>query len=301
MTIEASTLTALKARVLFPVLAVLLIVTWSSGFVGIRFASEQASVFLVLFWRTLSAGLILLPFALMVGPRLTRRALFQQIGFGVFGNFIYLGGFAYAIGQQVPTGLVALTADLVPLAVAALSAPLLGQRLGGRQWMGTTIGVAGVALASADSLSVGHAAPLAYALPVIAMLSFAGAIVMQKKLGAVNMPVYQSIAIQNLTAIPLFALCAWFDGGLAPPADWSFALGIAWLVLFATFACYGVYYICLRLYSPARITSVIYLSPPVTMLWASVMFGEPLTLVMLAGLAVTLVGVSLATRPDTPN
>lgn len=66
--------------------------------------------------------------------------------------------------------------------------------------------------------------------------------------------------------------------------------------LFATFACYGVYYLCLRLYAPARITSVIYLSPPVTMLWAWTMFGEPLTAMMLAGLAVTVAGVSLAAR-----
>lgn len=298
MTFAAPARPAARARLLFSLLAVLLVLTWSSGFVGIRFASEQASVFLVLFWRTLVAGLVLLPFALLIGPAITRRAFLQQAGFGVFGNFIYLGGFAYAIGQRVPTGLVALTADLVPLAVAALSMPLLGQRLGPRQWLGTAIGLAGVALVSAGSLSLGHGAPLAYALPVLAMLSFAAAIVMQKRLGAVNMPVHQAIAIQNLTAVPLFALCAAADGGLAPPADWHFAFGIAWLVLLATFACYGVYYVCLRLYSPARITSVIYLSPPVTMLWASAMFGEPLTLVMLAGLAVTFVGVWLAARDD---
>lgn len=135
---------------------------------------------------------------------------------------------------------------------------------------------------------------MAYVLPVLAMLSFAVAIVMQKKLGAVDMPVHQSIAIQNLTAAPLFALCATLDGGLAPPASWNFIFGIAWLVLYATFACYGVHYICLRLYSPARITSVIFLSPPVTMLWAWAMFDEPLTAGMFAGLAVTLAGVTLA-------
>lgn len=296
MALDATALPTRAARLMFPVLAALLIVTWSSGFVGIRYASEDAPVLLVLFWRTLVAGLVLLPFALLFGPPIAHRALLQQIGFGVFGNFIYLGGFAYAIGERVPTGLVALTADLVPLAVAALSMPLLGQPLTGRQWLGTAIGVFGVALVSADSLSLGHATPLAYLLPIAAMLSFAAAIVMQKKLGAVNMPVHQSIAIQNLTAMPLFGLCAWWSGGLAPPASASFAFGIAWLVLFATFACYGTYFICLRLYPAHRITSVIYLSPPVTMLWAAAMFGEPLTLMMLAGLGVTFIGVSLAAR-----
>lgn len=282
------------ARLAFPILSLLLVITWSSGFVGIRFASAEAPVFLVLFWRTLVAGLILLPFAAGLGGRITGRALAQQAGFGLFGNFLYLGGFAYAIGQRVPTGIVALVADLVPLAVAALSSPLLGQPLTRRQWIGTATGTAGVALASAGALHLGQAPPLAYALPVLAMLSFAAAIVMQKRIGALDMPVHQSIAIQNLTAAPLFAICAMAEGGLAPPQNWHFALGIAWLVIFATFACYGVYYICLRLYPPARITSVIYLSPPVTMVWAWAMFGEPLTPAMLAGLAVTLAGVMLA-------
>jgi len=279
---------------LFPFLAACLILFWSSGFVGIRFASEHASVFLVLFWRTLVAGVVLLPFALLTGPRLTRRALLGQVMFGVLGNFIYLGGFAFAIGYRVPTGLVALMADLVPLAIAALSLPLLGQGLTARQWAGTAIGIAGVVIVSADTLRLGEAPLLAYVLPVAGMLSFALAIVLQKKLGATELPLAQSICIQSLTGASLFALCAWGQGGLGPPADAHFAMGIAWLVLFATFGCYGIYYLCLRLYAPARISSVIYLSPPVTMLWAWAMFDEPLTGLMFIGLAVTFAGVSLA-------
>lgn len=214
-------------RLLFPLLAALLIVLWSSGFVGIRFASEHASVFLVLFWRTLVAGLMLLPFAVLIGPRITGRALLEQVGFGVFGNFFYLGGFAYAIGYRVPTGLVALMSDLVPLAIAALSLPVLGQAISGRQWLGTAIGVLGVLIVSADALRLGDAPVLAYVLPVAGMISFAIAIVMQKKLRAVNMPVHQSICIQCLTGALLFALCAWRDGTLTPPADVNFAIGIA--------------------------------------------------------------------------
>jgi len=281
-------------RFLFPFLALLLILFWSSGFVGIRFASEQAPVFLVLFWRTLISGLLLLPFALWIGPRLSRRVLVEQAGLGFFGNFLYLGGFAFAIGQRVPTGLVALIADLVPLAIAALSGPLLGHRLTRRQWVGTAIGVAGVLLVSAGTLEAGDAPPLAYLLPIAGMLAFALAITMQKRMGATETPVHQSICIQCLTGSAFFAASALAEGGLTPPADPHFAIGILWLVLFATFGCYGIYYLCLRLYPPARISSVIYLSPPVTMLWAWAMFGEPLTPIMFAGLAVTMGGVFLA-------
>jgi drug/metabolite transporter (DMT)-like permease len=288
---------ARPSPLLFPLLAACLILFWSSGFVGIRYASEHAPVFLVLFWRTLIAGLVLLPFALLKGPRLTRHALLGQVMFGVLGNFIYLGGFAFAIGWRVPTGLVALTADLVPLAIAALSLPLLGQGLTARQWAGMALGVAGVVIVSADTLRIGDAPMLAYVLPVAGMLSFALAIVLQKKLGATELPLAQSICIQSLTGSVFFALCAWQQGGLSPPADAHFAIGIVWLVLFASLGCYAIYYLCLRLYSPARISSVIYLSPPVTMLWAWAMFDETLTWMMFIGLAVTLAGVSLASAP----
>ena len=294
MTAAFFTLPARPPRLLFPLLAALLIVMWSSGFVGIRFASEHAPVFLVLFWRTLTAGLLLLPFALLIGPAISKRAFMEQVGFGVFGNFLYLGGFAFAIGQRVPTGLVALMADLVPLAIAALSLPVLGEALSGRQWLGTAIGVLGVVIVSADALRLGDAPLYAYVFPVAGMVSFALAIVMQKKLHAVNMPVHQSICIQCLTGAALFGLCAWREGGLAPPLETGFAIGIAWLVAFATFGCYSLYYICLRLYPPTRISSVIYLSPPVTMIWAWDMFGEPLTPAMFIGLAVSIAGVSLA-------
>lgn len=278
-------------------MAAVLVASWSSGFVGIRYASENADVMLVLFWRTLMSGLILLPFALLIGPRIGARALIREMLFGVAMMFLYLGGFALAIGQRVPTGLVALISDLVPLAIAALSRPVLGHRLTGRQWLGTALGVTGVLVVSLDSLSLGTAPIWAYVLTVASMMVLALATVVQKRMGTVDMPIYQSLCIQCLTAAVLFAACAGRNGALMPPLDGRFEFGIAWLVLLSTFFCYGVYYASLRLYSAAQVSSVIYLSPPVTMLWAWLMFGEPLSTVMFLGLAVTLFGVWLTSSP----
>ena len=278
-------------RLVWPTMATALVVSWSSGFVGIRYASENADVMLVLFWRTLMSGLILLPFALLIGPRISARAVVQQMVFGVATMFLYLGGFALAIGQRVPTGLVALISDLVPLAIAALSQPVLGHRLTGRQWIGTALGVTGVLIVSLDSLSLGTAPAWAYLLTVASMMVLALATVVQKRMGTINMPIHQSLCIQCLTAAVLFAACAGWNGGLMPPLDARFGFGIAWLVLFSTFFCYGTYYASLRLYTASQVSSVIYLSPPVTMLWGWSMFGEPLSKAMLAGLAVTLSGV----------
>jgi len=281
---------------LWPALATLLIIGWSSGFVGIRYANQEASVMLLLFWRTLLSGLILLPFALAFGPRVTMRAIRNQALFGVMAVFLYLGGFALAIEQKVPTGLVALIADLLPLAIAALSQPVLGERLTSRQWIGTAIAVIGVLIVSFDSLSFGSAPAWAYGLTVGSMLVFAVASVLHRKHKAEHMPVHQSLCIQTLTGSVLFGLCALTQGSLAPPMTRDFAIGIAWLVLIATFLAYAVYYTSLRLFPVAKVSAAIYLSPPVTMIWAWMLFSEPLTAAMFAGLAVTLLGVWMTSR-----
>lgn len=284
-----------KARLLFPVLATVLVLAWSSGFVGIRFATAQAPVLTVLFWRSVVSGAVLLPLALMLGPRMTWRVVGEQALFGTLGMFVYLAGFALAIGKGVPTGLVALIADMMPLAIAALSLPVLGQALTARQWLGMALGLAGVVLVSADTLQFGAAPLYAYALPFAGMISFAYATLLQKKRRATPLPLIQSLSLQCLTATALFALCA--QGQVMPPMTASFAFGIGWLVLIATFGGYGTYYLCLRFYTPARVSSVLLLSPPVTMLWACAMFDEPLSHLMVLGLAITLAGVWLAAAP----
>lgn len=285
-----------RSRFLWPLMATLLVIGWSSGFVGVRYASEQASVAVLLFWRTLLSGLLLLPFALAFGPRMRLRAVMSQVGFGVMAVFIYLGGFAVAIEQRVPTGLVALISDLVPLAIAVMAQPLLGERLTGRQWLGTAVAVTGVLIVSFDSLSFGAAPLLAYVLTIGSMMVFAFASVLRRGRETLNMPVHQSLCIHSLTGAVLFGICALAQGGIAPPMTREFAIGMVWLVLISTFAAYSVYYTMLRMFPVAKVSAAIYLSPPVTMLWAWALFSEPLTPAMFLGLAVTLVGVWLTSR-----
>lgn len=287
----------LDSRLTFLLIAAVLVVSWASGFVGIRFASESATVAQVLFWRSLISGIGLLPLALRRGPRVTRALLWEQVRFAFLGMFLYLGGFAFAIGQGVPTGLVALMADLVPLGIAALSAPLLGQRLSGRQWVGLLVGLGGVVVVSADALVLGSAPVWAYLLPIGAMVSFAVSVLWQERRRHQSLALVQRLCLQTLAAAAMFAPVAALTGGLVPPASGHFLIGIAWLVLVATYGAWLTYYYLVRRYRAAIVSAIIYLSPPLTMIWAWAMFGEPLTVGMGVGLVVTLGGLALvATR-----
>lgn len=273
-----------------------LVVCWSAGFIGVRFASDHAPIFLILLWRSLVSGLVLLPFALTMGPKIRGRDVLFQMLLGALAMAGYLSGFALAIGLGVPTGLVALITDMLPLAVAFLSWPIVGQALTRRQWIGSFIGLAGVLIASGGSLDWGNVPLWAYGLPVLGTLSLALATLLQKRSAVNAMPVYQSLCFQCLSAAAIFSLLAWREGGVLPVMDRGFIGGILWLVFVATFGAWSLYYLALRKSSPARVTAILYLSPPVTMIWAFLMFGEPLSWAMALGLIVSLAGIVLVAR-----
>ena len=275
-----------------------LVVCWSAGFIGVRFASDHAPIFLILLWRSLVSGLVLLPFALTMGPKMRGRDVLFQMLLGALAMAGYLSGFALAIGLGVPTGLVALITDMLPLAVAFLSWPILGQALTGRQWIGSFIGLAGVVIASGGSLDWGNVPLWAYGMPVLGTLSLALATLLQKRSAVNAMPVYQSLCIQCLSAAAIFSVLAWYEGGVLPVMDRGFVGGILWLVFVATFGAWSLYYLALRKSSPARVTAILYLSPPVTMIWAFLMFGEPLSWAMALGLVVSLAGILMVAKTN---
>lgn len=286
----------LRALAVLVLLEAALVVCWSAGFIGVRFASDHAPIFLILLWRSLVSGLVLLPFALAMGPRMRSRDIAFQLLLGALAMAGYLSGFALAISLGVPTGLVALITDMLPLAVALLSWPILGQALTGRQWVGSFIGLAGVVIASGWSVDMGDVPLWAYGLPVLGTLSLALATLLQKRSPVNAMPVYQSLSIQCLSAAAIFAVLAWHEGGVLPVMDAGFAGGIVWLVFVATFGAWSLYYLALRKSSPARVTAILYLSPPVTMIWAWLMFAEPLSWMMALGLVVSLAGILIVAK-----
>ncbi|EYU02993.1 Permease of the drug/metabolite transporter (DMT) superfamily [Pseudomonas aeruginosa PA103] len=121
-----------------------MVLAWSSGFVGYRYAMEQAPVFLTSFWRFAVCLALLLPFAWAGLRRLSARQWRRQALIGVLAYAGYIAPIAKAIELGVSPGVAALMADLLPLLVALLALVLPGQRTRPGQWPGIALGVAGV-------------------------------------------------------------------------------------------------------------------------------------------------------------
>jgi drug/metabolite transporter (DMT)-like permease len=287
------------ANVPLPVLETLMILAWSSGFVGMRFSIDHAPVFLVMFWRCVVVGAVLLP---CVAGELRRTPIavsLQQGGIGVLAIAAYLAGVSRGIELGVPAGIAALIADLLPMGTALLAAVVLRERLSRRVWLGLAIGLGGVLLVTHDALAIGRAPFWAYSMPLAGMLALAVATLWQQRSAASrSLSPLTSLWLQCVASGPVFAALQGGRGSLLPMASAGFAASVAWSAGLSTLGGYGLYWLCLRRATPTHVASVLYLSPAVTMLWAWAMFDEPLSWVMLAGTAVSGAGILLVTRNE---
>jgi len=273
-----------------PALQGALVICWSSGFIGAVLASQTTSVFLVLFWRFVLASILLAPFLIPFIRRSTLPAVALQACVGPFAMFGYLATGVKAIDVGVPAGTAALIASLQPLATAAMARLLLNEAISTGQWIGLGLGLLGVGIAVGGGL--GAASSFGFALSFASMLSIVVATLMAKQ-AALSLPLMPTLAVHSLTTAILFFPLAMAEGSVMPEMSIRFWASVLWFVVFSTIGGYGFYWLCLRRMTATRVASLIYLTPPVTMIWAWSMFGEEIRLTAIVGLCICVSGVML--------
>ncbi|MGH3358998.1 MAG: DMT family transporter [Nocardioidaceae bacterium] len=274
---------------------ILLVVMWSSGFIGAELGTRYAGADTLLAWRFLAAAVVMVvllratrtPLSLSTAPRQALIGLLCQIS--------YLGGIVTGVGLGVPPGTSALIASLQPLVVASVAGPLLGERTGVRQRIGLVVGILGVSLVVGNDLG-GAAAPVhAYLLVVGGMLALSAGTILERRWQP-SRTLLESLAVQTFVSALGFLAIAAALGHAAPPATAGFWWSVVWVVALSTFGGYGAYTFVVRRSGATVASTLLYLTPPTTMLWAFVMFGDAVTALGLTGLAVCAVGVVLALR-----
>ncbi len=281
--------------------ATVLVVMWSSGFIGAALGTAYAPADTLLAWRYVVAVVLLTAWAAARGLRPDRRTWPRLALIGLLCQCFYLGGVVIGVGLGVPPGTAALVAALQPLVVAVAAAPLLGERTTPPQRWGLVLGVVGVALVVAGDLSGGSAGVVAYALVIGGMLALSAGTVLERRL-RLSVTLSESLTVQTLTGAGFFLALAAANHHLEPPTDPRFWGAVCWVVVLSTFGGYGSYLVVLRRSGATRVSTLLFLTPPTTALWAYLMFGTRPALLALPGAAVCVVAVLLVLRrsPGSP-
>lgn len=285
------------ARELFA--AVGFVIMWSSGFIGARLGTDQSGTLNVLMWRFLIASAALFAWWLIVRrSRISLRDVAIQIVIGLLAQGLYLYGVFSSVEHGVSAGISCLITALQPIAAAVLASLVLSERSSSRQWFGLILGLGGVGLVVAGDMSnAGGASVYAYALSFLAMAGLVAATLIERKLSP-NLDLWDAMPIQCAATGTIFTVMALGTGQASVPHSGDFWFAIAWVVVLSTIGGYGFYWFNLKIGNVTRVSSLIYLTPPVTMVWAYMMFDDLIGMYGLAGLVICFVAVAMIRLPS---
>ncbi|MFG6485538.1 DMT family transporter [Roseateles sp. BYS78W] len=280
----------------------LFIFIWATGYIVAKLAAPHADPLTFLCWRY--AGVVVLMLALAVAARApwpTRRNVLHLAVAGIGIQALYLAGVWVSIRQGLPAGTAALIVNLQPVLVAA-AAPLIGERVAPRQWLGVALGLAGVVLVIWHKLNVGTSFGPPLLLCLMALLAITGGTLYQKRfVPHFDLRTGQVVQFAAALAVTLPA------AALVEPMhiEWhrDVFIAMAWSVLVLTAGGISLMFYMLRHGRVTAVTSTMYLVPSVTSVMAWLLFGETLGAQAIAGMGVTLLGVYLvvARKPETPR
>ena len=279
----------------------LFVVLWSTGFIGMKLAAPYAEPLTFLTIRFAVVTAILAVAAVVTRAPWPRdvRAVAAVALSGVLLQAVYLGGVNIAIWRGISAGVSALIVCLQPILVALAAAPLLGERITSRQWLGFGLGLAGVALVVEPKLAGGEGDAWAVAANVAALLGITAGALTQKR-WCPDLDLRSGSAIQFAAST---LVCG--TGALlveTREVTWAAPLGVAlaWLVLVLSLGAVALLYWLIRRGRAAQVASLFFLVPPCTALIAWPLFGETLGPQELAGMALAALGVWLVNRPVRP-
>jgi drug/metabolite transporter (DMT)-like permease len=275
------------------------VVLWSTGFIAAKYGLPYAPPLSFLILRCLGAVLVLLPLVLVSAAPWPHGRILHVAVAGLLLQAGYLGGVWSAIKIGMPAGLSALIVGLQPI-LTAFAAPLVGERVTPRQWLGLLLGLGGVGLVVYAKISLNGLSPAAIALCLLALLSITSGTLYQKRF-CPHFDLRTGTLIQfSATALLLlpFAVVLEDFGPRLENVHWTpqFVGALLWSILALSI---GAIFLLFRLISrndATRVTSLLYLTPPTTAVMAWLMFGEALSPLGLVGMAVAVAGVAFVVK-----
>ena len=272
----------------------LLAALWGGSFLFMRYAVPDFGVVPLIWLRVALASICLLPLLLL---KRQFGALRRQAGaltvMSLFNSGLPFLLIAWAT-LSITAGLASIMNAMTPVFTALIGALWLGDRLDGRRSLGLLLGLAGAALLAADKADF---RPGGSGWAIVAMLlatACYGFAANHTRRYLQGVP-----ALVNATGTQLVSALV-----LLPPALWSWpermpGLGPWLAALVLGVACsalaYLLFFRLIARVGASRAVTVTFLVPVFGTLWGALFLGEPVTVSMLAGGAVVLLGTGLAT------
>jgi drug/metabolite transporter (DMT)-like permease len=273
------------------------VLLWATGFLIAKLGVPYAQPMTILAMRFVLAALMMASVALVTGapwPRSWRR-IGHIAMIGILLHAVYLGGCYIAIYGGMPAGMAALIAGFQPILTATLAGPVLGERTRPVQWIGIAIGFIGLMMVLWERIVIDLSHPAALLFAILSLIGITSATIYQKRF-CPSFDLRSGTAIQYIAAsIVMVPATLVFGIGAI---DWAptFIFALAWLVIVLSGVSIALLTWMISRGAASKVASLFYLTPPIAAIGSYFWFGETLSALALAGMAVIVFGLYLLNR-----
>jgi len=288
----------LKSNLFNWVIFILLSFIWGSSFILMKEGMTSLSPYQVASIRILSAGVVLLPFAIQAFKAVPANKRLLVFLSGTLGTFF--PAYLFCIAEtKLDSSLAGILNALTPLFTLLIGALFFNSRIGWQKWAGVLIGFAGLVLlilAGNKKMSFGY---LGYASFILLATLLYGINVnlVSRYLKEIGSRQIATVAF-TLLIIPSF-IVLWATGyfsGANLSRGFVYATGASMVLgIFGTAVASILFYVLLKRAGPVFASMVTYGIPFVALFWG-VLANEQINLIQIGCLCIILVGVYLANK-----
>jgi drug/metabolite transporter (DMT)-like permease len=240
---------------------------------------------------------VLSPLALWLRPAWPRRPAewLHTAMVGVLIQTVYFGLCYVAFALGTSAGTVALIVSLQPVLVALAAPALVGERVGGRQWAGFALGLAGALIVILSRATIETVSTAGVLLSVGALLGMSGGTLYEKRFGGGLHPLVANI-IQYAAGLATTLPLALVFGRPQFTVGIELAAVLAYLVIGNSLIAISLLLWMIRRGGAARVSALFYLVPPGAALLSWLLLDEHMPALAWLGIAVAALGVALVQK-----
>ena len=280
---------------------VLMAVFWSGVFPAVNILLKSMGLFTSVFLRFWWAAVILLVLLRWREhrlPRLSPRESVLVAVLGLLGIGVYNCLFAYGL-SLVEASRAALIVPTNPAFTALVAAVFLGERLGRVRAVGVALCVLGALwVLSRGSLQALAALQLSLGdwVLVACLVMWSGYTLLGRVALSSLSPLALTAYVMAIGSLPI-AIPAWFEHESLARVTWQGWAALGYLVVFGTVLPFLWFYEGVKALGAARAAQFINLVPPIALVEAIVILGEPFQPALLVGAALVVAGLYLTNKP----
>src|SRR3954469_22965578 len=268
---------------------------WASAFVGIRAAGSDFEPGPLALGRLLIGSIVL---GLIVAARREPLPAVRDLPSIVLCGLLWFALYNLALNageRLLDAGTASMIIRVGPVLTAVLAGLFLGEGFSANVFAGGAIAIAGAAVIAAASDSGGAVTTGGVLLCLLAATAYAGGVVTEKVVLR-RVPPLQTVflcCVVGALACSPFLPAFVREAGSAPGDS------LAWLVylgVFPTAIGFTTWAYALARSEAARLGTLAYLAPPISIVLAWLLLGETPPLLALAGGATSLIGVAVSRR-----